>query len=67
MKPITISAMVAGVQAGRISAVVFIVFPFLRFVAAGPRLRGIEMVAIGAAFKNGPAKTGQLLGKIIVF
>src|SRR5687768_11466594 len=34
MKPITISAMVAGVQAGRISAVVFISLPFLRLEAA---------------------------------
>jgi hypothetical protein len=59
MKPITISAMVAGVQAGRISAVVFIVFPFLRFVAAEPRLLGIEMVAIEGGFKKRSAKTEQ--------
>ena len=34
MKPITINAMVAGVQAGRISAVVFMSLPFLLLEAA---------------------------------
>jgi hypothetical protein len=36
MKPITISAMVAGVHAGRISAVVFMFFAFLQLERAGP-------------------------------
>jgi hypothetical protein len=36
MKPITISAMVAGVHAGRISAVVFMFFAFLQLEPAGP-------------------------------
>ena len=42
MKPITIRAMVAGVQAGRISAVVFILLPFLQLEAANSTA-GIEM------------------------
>jgi hypothetical protein len=47
MKPITISAMVAGVQAGRISAVVFISLPFLRLEAANP----------AASIRDGTGKT----------
>ena len=47
MKPITISAMVAGVQAGRISAVVFISLPFLQ----------LEAVNLDCSNRNGMMKT----------
>ena len=60
MKPMTISAMVAGVQAGRIRAVVFI---FSRSFDYGSQTgcTGFEMVGAKPRFKTSPSKTGQVI------
>jgi hypothetical protein len=66
MKPITISAMVAGVQAGRINADVFI-SPNPSVGDSQSRLRGIEMGREKRRFKTMSAKTGQAFEMIIAF
>jgi hypothetical protein len=53
----TISAMVAGVQAGRINAVVFIFLPFLPLEAA-PWLLAMDMGNEKWRFKTAPLKIG---------
>jgi hypothetical protein len=59
MKPMIISAMVAGVQAGRIIAVAFI-SPVPSVAGQPPRgCLEIEMVTVGKPFKAARAKTGQ--------
>jgi hypothetical protein len=66
MKPMTINAMVAGVQAGRISADVFIFSD--SFGWRQPyRLRGIEMGSEKRRFKTAAPKTGQGPEMIIAF
>jgi hypothetical protein len=66
MKPMTISAMVAGVQAGRINALVFIFSQSFRW-RQPERLRGIEMGRPNRRFKPKPAKTGEAPEMIIAF
>ena len=66
MKPITINAMVAGVQAGRINADVFISFQSFRWRQPN-RLRGIEMGRAKQRFKTIAAKTGQAAEMIVSF
>jgi hypothetical protein len=66
MKPITINAMVAGVQAGRINADVFIFSHSFGWRQPG-RLRGIEMGRQKRRFKTMSAKTGQASEMTIAF
>jgi hypothetical protein len=60
MKPITISAMVAGVQAGRISAVVFIFSRSFRCRQPHPAV-SIDIVMKKRQFKPTPPETGQAI------
>jgi hypothetical protein len=66
MKPMIISAMVAGVQAGRIIAVAFI-SPVPSFEAATDGRLEIEMVTVAGPFKKMRPKTGQGSETLIFF
>jgi hypothetical protein len=58
MKPITISAMVAGVQAGRINAELVIVTRSLSVLGSRVRLHEFEVGTVRLRFKNAGIEIG---------